>query len=111
MKKTGALVVLLILAAWNSELVLADQELANRKPLSLTEAIREASEKNPEIHIMQQRLQAMTAKAKQAPYFEDPQIAFQLGGVPLSNPTSFNQAYTNSIGIRQMLPFFGKLTL
>ncbi|MBI2363498.1 MAG: TolC family protein [Deltaproteobacteria bacterium] len=111
MKKTGALVVLLILAAWNSELVLADQELANRKPLSLTEAIREASEKNPEIHIMQQRLQAMTAKAKQAPYLEDPQIAFQLGGVPLSNPTSFNQADTNSIGIRQMLPFFGKLTL
>jgi outer membrane protein TolC len=68
-------------------------------------------EKNPEIQMLRERLGVVSARAKQAPYLEDPQIAFQLGGVPLSNPTSFNQADTNSIGIRQMLPFFGKLTL
>jgi outer membrane protein TolC len=73
--------------------------------------VTEALQKNPEIQTLRQRLDAVSAKAKQAPYLEDPQIAFQLGGVPLSNPTSFNQADTNSIGIRQMLPFFGKLGL
>jgi outer membrane protein TolC len=31
--------------------------------------------------------------------------------VPLSDPTGFNQADANSIGIRQMVPFFGKLGL
>jgi outer membrane protein TolC len=53
----------------------------------------------------------MHAKAKQAAYLEDPQIAFQLSGIPLSNPTDLNQSDWNSIGIRQMLPFFGKLGL
>lgn len=111
MKKTGALLLLLTLAAWNFELVLADQEPAIQRALNLNDAVKDALEKNPEIRMMQQRLQAVNARAKQAPYLEDPQIAFQLGGVPLSNPTSFNQADTNSIGIRQMLPFFGKLGL
>jgi outer membrane protein TolC len=80
-------------------------------PLLLGEAVKQALDRNPEIRGLQQRLLATDAKAKQAPYLEDPQIALQLGGVPLSNPTSFNQADTNSIGIRQMIPFFGKLGL
>ena len=80
-------------------------------PLTLPEAVKEALDKNPEIQRLQHRLRAIEAKAKQAPYLDDPQIAFQLNGVPLSNPTSFNQADTNSIGIRQMVPFFGKLGL
>jgi outer membrane protein, heavy metal efflux system len=80
-------------------------------PLSLVEAVKQALEKNPEIQTLRYRLRALESKAKQAPYLEDPQIAFQLGGVPLSNPTSFNQADTNAIGIRQMIPFFGKLGL
>jgi outer membrane protein, heavy metal efflux system len=79
--------------------------------LTLADAVKEALDKNPEIQRLQYRLRAMEAKSKQAPYLEDPQIAFQLGGVPLSNPTSFNQADANSIGIRQMVPFFGKLGL
>jgi outer membrane protein, heavy metal efflux system len=79
--------------------------------LLLSEAITEAVEKNPEIQLMRQRLQAVSARAKQAPYLEDPEINFQLGGVPLSTPTNFNNADTNSIGIRQKLPFFGKLGL
>ena len=61
-------------------------------PLTLTEAVKLALEKNPEIQQLQHRFRATEAKAKQAPYLEDPQIAFQLNGVPLSNPTSFNQS-------------------
>ena len=79
--------------------------------LSLPDAVAEALAKNPEVQMLQQRLGAAWARAKQAPYLEDPQIAFQLSGVPLSHPTSLNQSDWNSIGIRQMLPFFGKLGL
>ena len=84
---------------------------ASEAPLTLTAAVKQGLERNPEIQQLQHRLRALEAKAKQAPYLEDPQIAFQLGGVPLSNPTDLNQADANSIGIRQMLPFFGKLGL
>jgi outer membrane protein TolC len=79
--------------------------------LLLGDAVKQALDRNPEILRLRHRLRATEAKAKQAPYLDDPQIAFQLGGVPLSNPTSFNQSDTNSIGIRQMIPFFGKLGL
>ena len=79
--------------------------------LLLSEAVTEAVEKNPEIQMMRQRLQVFSARAKQAPYLEDPEINFQLGGVPFSTPTNLNNADTNSIGIRQKLPFFGKLEL
>lgn len=79
--------------------------------LILQDAIQVALEKNPELQVLRQRVQAMSARAKQAPYLEDPEIAIQLGGVPFSNPTSFNRADTNSIGIRQKFPFFGKLGL
>ncbi|HZD39343.1 MAG TPA: TolC family protein [Terriglobales bacterium] len=88
------------------------RQVANAEPLlDLTVAVAEALARNPEIQMVQQRLAIATARARQTTYLEDPQIAFQLGGVPLSNPTSFNQADTNSIGIRQMVPFFGKLAL
>jgi outer membrane protein, heavy metal efflux system len=79
--------------------------------LNLNDAVAQALEKNPEIQFLKQRYQAVSARAKQAPYLEDPEIAFQLGGVPLANPTSFNKSDTNSLGIRQKLPFFGKLGL
>lgn len=81
------------------------------EPMSLDAAVSLALQQNPEIQQLQHRLRAFEAKAKQASYLDDPQIAFQLGGVPLSNPTDLNQADTNSIGIRQMVPFFGKLGL
>ena len=80
-------------------------------PLLLQDAVKQALERNPEIRRLQYRLRATEAKAKQAPYLDDPQIAFQLSGVPFSTPTNLNQADTNSIGIRQMIPFFGKLGL
>jgi outer membrane protein TolC len=80
-------------------------------PLPLSEAVIEAVEKNPEIQLMRQRLQAVSARAKQAPYLEDPEINFQLDGVPFSTPTNLNNSDSNSIGIRQKFPFFGKLGL
>ncbi len=80
-------------------------------PLKLSEAVAEALAKNPEIQMLQQRLGVASARAKQASYLDDPQIALQVSGVPLSHPTTFNQSDWNSIGIRQMLPFFGKLGL
>ena len=80
-------------------------------PLTLSDAVRQALEKNPEIQRLHQRLRAMQAKAKQAAYLEDPEIAVQFESVPLSHPTSLNRTDTNSIGIRQKLPFFGKLDL
>jgi outer membrane protein TolC len=79
--------------------------------LTLSEALNQALEKNPEIQLLRQRLQVMSARAKQAPYLEDPEIAIQLGGIPFANPTALDRAFTNSIGIRQKLPFFGKLDL
>lgn len=84
---------------------------AAESALTVSEAVSQALEKNPEVLVLRQRLQAFSARAKQAPYLEDPEIAIQLGGVPLSNPTGLNRADTNSIGIRQKLPFFGKLGL
>ena len=79
--------------------------------LLLSAAIDEALKNNPEIHALSHKLQSARARGGQATYLEDPEIQFQLGGVPLSNPTSFNKSDTNSIGIRQKLPFFGKLGL
>ena len=92
------LLVGLVLApiGWGSE--------ANAQ-LKLSEAVTKAVENNPEIRLLKHRLEAVSARSKQAPFLEDPEINFQLGGVPLSNPTSFNQADTNSIGIRQRFPF------
>jgi outer membrane protein TolC len=80
-------------------------------PLSLPEAVAEAIAKNPEIQVLQQRFEVASARAKQAPYLEDPEIALQLFAVPFSQPTSLNQADNTSVGIRQKLPFFGKLGL
>lgn len=79
--------------------------------LSLSEAVREATEKNPEIVSWRERLQSLTARARQAPYLEDPEIALQTWSVPLSNPTNLSRADSNMIGIRQKFPFFGKLGL
>jgi len=79
--------------------------------LSLSAAVKEAQGKNPEITFLRERLQSMRARANQAPYLEDPEIVLQAGGVPFSNPTSLRRSDTNMIGIRQKVPFFGKLGL
>ena len=82
-----------------------------QEALTLPQAVAQAMAKNPEIQVLRQRLEVASARAKQAPYLEDPEVAIQLNGIPFSQPTNLNQADTNSIGIRQRLPFFGKLGL
>jgi len=79
--------------------------------LSLSAAVKEAQGKNPEITFLRERLQSMRARANQAPYLEDPEISLQTWAVPLSNPTNLSRADSNMIGIRQKVPFFGKLGL
>ena len=79
--------------------------------LSLKTVVSRALESNPEIQRLNQRVQALQARAKQAPYLEDPEIALQFDAVPLSNPIRLDRSDSNSIGIRQKLPFFGKLGL
>jgi len=79
--------------------------------LILLHAVQEALKNNPEIHVLKYKLQSAHARSDQATYLEDPEIAIQFGGVPFSQPTSLIRSDTNSIGIRQRFPFFGKLSL
>ncbi len=111
MRKIGVLLLSLTLVALNCSLGFGGQESGNQEILSLTEAVKEGLEKNPEIQSMRQRVQSASARAKQAPYLEDPEIVLQTWDVPLSNPTNLSRAGNNMIGIRQKLPFFGKLGL
>lgn len=90
---------------------LAAQAAEIHTALTLSDSVAEALQKNPELTRLRHRLEGMEARAKQASFLEDPEIVFQLNGVPFSNPTSFNQSDNNAIGIRQKLPFFGKLGL
>jgi outer membrane protein, heavy metal efflux system len=111
MKKFRLLGFLLLAPLLTLALAVQSMAAESSSQLTLSEALNQALEKNPEIQLLMQRLQVMSARAKQAPYLEDPEIAIQLGGIPFANPTALDRAFTNSIGIRQKLPFFGKLGL
>ncbi len=107
----GRLLILfvLFLAPWQLQAATAADE---RRPiLALADAAREAVEHNPEVSVLRERLRVMQAKEKQASYLEDPELLLQAMGVPFSNPTNFEKADNNTIGIRQKFPFFGKLGL
>lgn len=110
MAQSVILTVFILLMA-SSRADAASQAVNEKASLSLSAAVIEALKNNPEIQAAREKIRAIQARAAQAGYLEDPEIAFQLGGVPLSNPTSFNQADANAIGVRQMVPFFGKLSL
>ncbi len=92
-------------------LTLFPRDTRAETPLALDTAVAEALAKNPELQMLEQRVQSAAARASQAPYLEDPEIAIQTWGAPLSNPTAFNRADSNMIGIRQKFSFFGKLGL
>jgi outer membrane protein TolC len=111
MMKACVLLLGMFVALLGQETIFAVWAADVQTPLILAEAVTEALEKHPEIQLLRQRLQVASARAKQAPYLEDPEIAIQLGGIPFSQPVNLNAAFTNSIGIRQKLPFFGKLGL
>jgi outer membrane protein TolC len=111
MTKADLLLIGILAALAAPAVSFAAQAVETGTSFTLSESVSQALEKNPELARLRYRRDGTEARAKQAPYLEDPEIVFQLGGVPLSNPTSFNQSDTNLIGIRQKLPFFGKLGL
>lgn len=111
MKHARSVWLLVSLALFDSGASWAADEPKLHAELSLKEAVEEALKNNPEIHAARMRLAAANARVKQAPYLEDPELALQAGGVPFSTPTNFNRADANMIGIRQKLPFYGKLGL
>jgi cobalt-zinc-cadmium efflux system outer membrane protein len=111
MTKAELLLIGILAALGGPAVSLAAEAVETGTPITLSESVAQALEKNPELARLRYRRESTEARAKQAPYLEDPEIVFQLGGVPFSNPTSFNQSDTNLIGIRQKLPFFGKLGL
>ena len=111
MSRAFATLVLLFLSISAASAVSAAQESKRPNVLNLTDAISEALKNNPEIQVARRRIDTVRARASQAGYLEDPEIALQAGGIPLSHPTDFTRADTNMIGIRQKIPFFGKLGL
>ncbi len=111
MKKTRLITIAVFAALISSERARHVSAMEAEGVLNLSQAVKEALEKNPEIQSLRQRVESAAARAKQAPYLEDPEIVLQTWDVPLSNPVNFNQAGNNMIGIRQKLPFFGKLGL
>jgi cobalt-zinc-cadmium efflux system outer membrane protein len=111
MKKPVALSGLIFLSLWlPGALPAAEESGANTAP-ALSAAVTEALAKNPEIAMLRERVRSMQARANQAPYLEDPELVLQAMGVPLRGPGDLGKSDTNTIGIRQKFPFFGKLSL
>jgi cobalt-zinc-cadmium efflux system outer membrane protein len=87
------------------------QDLNRQTTLSLSQAIAEALEKNPELQAARKKVDSVRAKAAQAGYLEDPELNLQAWAVPLNHPVRFRSANPIIIGMRQKFPFFGKLGL
>jgi cobalt-zinc-cadmium efflux system outer membrane protein len=79
--------------------------------LSLSEAIAQALQSNPEIEAAKRKVESARAKAGQAGYLEDPELNVEAWGVPLNRPLSFRSSNPIVLGIRQKIPFFGKRAL
>jgi outer membrane protein, heavy metal efflux system len=79
--------------------------------LALSELIARALENNPEIRAAKKRVESFQARAKQATYLEDPEVNWEAWGVPLNQPVNYRKANPLIFGMRQRLPFFGKLGL
>jgi outer membrane protein TolC len=105
-------VVLLLLLLSLSVMPLAHaQVLETQAGLTLSEAIAEALKNNPEIQAVKNKVESARARSKQATYLEDPELNMEAWGVPLNHPVKYRSANPLIIGVRQKLPFFGKLGL
>jgi outer membrane protein, heavy metal efflux system len=93
-----------LIPGWAGEV--KDGELSN-----LTQIVDEALRSNPEIHAAQRRVEAARARAGHAAYLEDPELNLEAWGVPLNQPLRYRSANPLVFGVRQKLPFFGKLEL
>jgi outer membrane protein, heavy metal efflux system len=79
--------------------------------LTLSELIAQALENNPDIQAAKKRVESVQARAKQSTYLEDPELNWEAWGVPLNQPVNYRKANPLIFGVRQKLPFFGKLGL
>lgn len=86
-------------------------QVIGKRALSLSEAIAEALKNNPELQSERSKVESARARAKQATYLDDPELNMEAWGVPLNHPVKYRSANPLIIGVRQKLPFFGKLGL
>jgi outer membrane protein, heavy metal efflux system len=86
-------------------------EPQGRAALTLSELVAQALEDNPEIQAAKRKVESARARAGQATYLEDPEVNFEAWGVPLNQPVNYRKANPLIFGMRQKLPFFGKLGL
>ena len=86
-------------------------DVSGAQPSNLSEIVETALKNNPEIHAAQRRVEAARARAGHATYLEDPEVNIEAWGVPLNQPLRYRSANPLVFGVRQKLPFFGKLGL
>jgi outer membrane protein, heavy metal efflux system len=86
-------------------------ERQGQAALTLSELIAQALENNPDIQAAKKRVESVQARAKQSTYLEDPELNWEAWGVPLNQPVNYRKANPLIFGVRQKLPFFGKLGL
>ena len=89
---------------------IAEQSKSQTLP-GLSDLVAEALKNNPEIQAAKGKIQSARARAGQATYLEDPELNMEAWGVPLNHPLRYRSANPLIIGMRQKLPFFGKLGL
>jgi outer membrane protein, heavy metal efflux system len=104
-------VSVLLLAVMDGRAISHAQAVEARRSLSLSEAITEALKTNPEIQAAKSKVEAARARAGQSTYLEDPELNLEAWGVPLNHPIRYRSANPLIIGLRQKLPFYGKLGL
>jgi outer membrane protein TolC len=86
-------------------------ESQSQRALTLSELVAESLDNNPEIQAAKRKVESARAKAGHATYLEDPELNFEAWGVPLNQPVNYRKANPLVFGVRQKLPFFGKLGL
>jgi cobalt-zinc-cadmium efflux system outer membrane protein len=107
--QTIVLAVLLVVSL--STPTMARAQVSQERSLNLSDAIAEALSNNPEIQAAKNKVESARARSKQATYLEDPELNFEAWGVPLNHPLRYRSANPLIVGVRQKLPFFGKLGL
>ena len=80
------------------------------KPLTLAELETAALEANPEIKVLEKRLETVQARIAAAGSLEDASLMYRAWGVPFREPWNFNQAQ-NMLMVTQPFPGPGKRAL
>jgi outer membrane protein, heavy metal efflux system len=109
--KKSLIWVFIVLLTFSGHLLSSPNDFVNQSNL-LKEWIQEALENNPRLEAAHQRMLSTEKAIPQAGALPDPQLSFGLSNLPV-NSFSFNQEPMTGkvIGIMQMFPFPGKLSL